>query len=92
MKLVTWLGLSCGEMTALRWIMIDIKPNPNHKQYLQTLRKMTPAQRLAKAFELSEFSKQLFIHGLRRRFPDLPPQEFVELLRERLDKCHNRNY
>lgn len=53
---------------------------------------MTPEQRLAKAFELSEFSQQLFIHGLRRRFPDLPEAEFKELLLRRLDKCHNRNY
>jgi hypothetical protein len=53
---------------------------------------MTPEQRLAKAFELSEFSRQLFIHGLRRRFPDLPEAEFKELLLRRLDKCHNRNY
>ncbi|MCB9077337.1 MAG: hypothetical protein H6631_07080 [Anaerolineaceae bacterium] len=68
------------------------KPRPNHKIYLQTLRQMTPAQRLLKAFELSDFSKQLFIHGLRRRFPDLPPDEFAQLLSQRLEKCHNRNY
>ena len=47
------------------------KPRPNHARYLQTLRAMTPDQRLAKAFELSAFSKQLFLDGLRRRFPDL---------------------
>ena len=70
----------------------DIKPRPNHKIYIQTLRKMTPAQRLAKAFELSEFSKQLFIHGLRRRFPDMPEPEFRQLLLKRLAKCYNRNY
>ncbi|MCK6629214.1 MAG: hypothetical protein L6R45_29065 [Anaerolineae bacterium] len=71
---------------------MDIKPRPNHKLYLQTLRRMTPEQRLAKAFELSEFSRQLFIHGLRRRFPDLSEAEFKELLLRRLEKCHNRNY
>ncbi len=53
---------------------------------------MTPEERLMKAFELSEFSKQLFIHGLRKRFPDLDEREFKKLLLERLDKCHNRNY
>lgn len=71
---------------------MDIKQRPNHKLYLQILRRMTPEQRLAKAFGLSEFSRQLFIHGLRRRFPDLSEAEFKELLLRRLEKCHNRNY
>jgi len=53
---------------------------------------MSPEKRLLKAFELSEFSKQLFIHGLHKRFPNLSDEEFQKLLLERLDKCHNRNY
>ncbi len=57
------------------------KPRPNHRQYLEVLRRMTPAQRLNKAFELSEFSKRLFKQGLRKQFPDLSEA-----------KCHNRNY
>jgi len=71
---------------------VDPKPRPNHKLYLETLRRMSPAQRLEKAFELSEFSKQLFICGLRKRFPDLASDEFHRLLLDRLAKCHNRNY
>ena len=71
---------------------MDPKPRPNHRLYLEALRRMTPAQRLAKAFELSDFSKQLFVHGLRTRFPDLSPDEFRRLLLSRLAKCHNRNY
>ena len=47
---------------------------------------------LEKAFELSEFSRQLFLHGLRRRFPGLPEEALMKVYRERLDKCHNRNY
>jgi hypothetical protein len=70
----------------------DLKLHPNHKLYIQILRQMTPEQRLAKAFELSEFTQQLFIYGLRQRFPNLPEKEFRELLLKRLDKCHNRNY
>lgn len=53
---------------------------------------MTAEERLLKAFELSEFSKQLFSEGLRRRFPDLPEAEFHSLLLDRLAKCHNRTY
>lgn len=68
-----------------------MKPRPNHKLYIQTLRRMTPSQRLAKAFELSAFAKELFRHGLRKRFPDLPEEEFHQLFLERLAKCHNRN-
>jgi len=71
---------------------MDIKKRPNHKIYIQALRQMTPEQRLMKAFELSDFSRQLFIHGLQKRFPNLPEEEFQKLLLERLDKCHNRNY
>jgi hypothetical protein len=71
---------------------MDIKPRRNHRKYLEVLRRMTPAQRLQKAFELSEFTKKLFIHGLRKRFPDLSEEEFHKLLLERLEKCHNQNY
>ncbi|MFC1676426.1 hypothetical protein ACFL3G_05115 [Planctomycetota bacterium] len=71
---------------------MNVKDRPNHKIYIQVLRKMSPEKRLLKAFELSDFTKQLFIQGLRRRFPSLPEKQFRELLLERLDKCHNRNY
>jgi hypothetical protein len=68
------------------------KRHPNHKAYLRILRRMSPEQRLRKALELSEFSKQLFMHGLRRRFPDLTEDEFRRLAADRLAKCHNRIY
>ena len=68
------------------------KPRPNHRRYLEILSRMTPEQKLMKVFELSAFAKELFIYGLRERFPDLPADEFRALLLERLAKCHNRNY
>lgn len=71
---------------------MDIKPRPNHRLYLDTLRRMSPEARLTKAFELSSFSNDLFLHGLRKRFPDLSEQDFRKLYMERLNKCHNRNY
>ena len=71
---------------------MDRKPRPNHKLYIRMLRRMTPGQRLAKAFDLSEFTRRLFADGLRKRFPDLSEDDFQELLRTRLEKCHNRNY
>jgi len=69
-----------------------IKPHPNHKIYIQTLRRLSPHARLMKSFELSQFTKDLFLHGLRKRFPDLPEEAIKKLYLERLNKCHNRNY
>jgi hypothetical protein len=71
---------------------MNIKPRPNHRLYLESLSRMTPGERLRKAFELSEFSKRLFISGLRARFPYLPAEEFHGLLLKRLALCHNQNY
>jgi hypothetical protein len=68
------------------------KPRPNHAQYIRILRALGPERRLLKAFELSAFTRVLFIQGLRKRFPDASPEEFHRILLARLDKCHNRNY
>lgn len=68
------------------------KQDPNHRLYIEALRRMTSRGRLERAFELSEFSRGLFIHGLRRRFPDLPEKALMKIYLERLNKCHNRNY
>ncbi len=71
---------------------MNSKKCPNHKRYIQALRRMSPEQRLLKAFELSQFSKDLFLHGLRERFPELPDNAIKKIYLERLNKCHNRNY
>jgi len=71
---------------------MNIKPDPNHKIYIKTIKAMSPEKRLQKAFELSEFSKKIFREGLVRRFPQLSREEFRKLYLERLEKCHNRNY
>lgn len=71
---------------------MNIKERPNHAIYIRTLRRMSPEARLLKAFELSEFSRQLFLQGLRRRHPAMSEAEIHRLYLERLDKCHNRNY
>ncbi|HAU30694.1 MAG: hypothetical protein XD78_2189 [Desulfotomaculum sp. 46_296] len=71
---------------------MDIKERPNHKIYIRVLRQMSPENRLLKAFELSEFTRQLFIYGLHKRYPNLSDEDFKKILLERLDKCHNRHY
>jgi hypothetical protein len=59
-----------------------MKPRPNHARYLEILRGMTPEQRLRKAFELGEMGNALFRQGLKRRHPDLVPEEFEAVLRK----------
>jgi hypothetical protein len=71
---------------------MDIKQRPNHRLYIEALRRMTPEQRLMKSFELTQFSQALFRQGLARRFPELTGDELHRLYLERLEKCHNRNY
>jgi len=71
---------------------MNIKNRPNHKIYIQVLRQMSSEARLLKAFELSEFSIQLLIYGLHKRFPNFSDEEFKKILLERLNKGHNRNY
>lgn len=76
-----------------RWTStMNIKPFPNHRVYIQTIRAMGPEKRLLKAFELSEFSKELFREGLYKRFPRLSAKKFQKYYLERLSKCYNRNY
>ena len=53
---------------------------------------MTPQQRIQKAFELSDMTRELLMRGLRQRFPDATPEEFRRILLEVLDRCHNTNY
>jgi hypothetical protein len=45
---------------------VNPKQRPNHQRYLQILKRLTPEQRLLKAFELSAFTKSLFVEGLRK--------------------------
>ena len=71
--------------------MASIKPRPNHAVYLRALRAMSPQARLRKAFELSTLTVALFRTGLARRFPDLDAVELDRLVRNRLERCHNRN-
>lgn len=71
---------------------MDIKPRPNHARHLEALRRMTPAQRVKRAFELSDMTRRLFFAGLRKRFPNASEAEIKAIALERLARCHNRNY
>ena len=49
---------------------MDPKSRPNRRLYLETLRRMTPEQRLLKAFELTESSREILRAGLRQCLPE----------------------
>ena len=67
------------------------KERVDHETCIQVLRQMSPEKRLMRAFELSEFARDILYHGLRKRFTDLPEEKPKELFLKRLDKCHDRN-
>jgi hypothetical protein len=69
----------------------DIKPRPNRERYIETLRRMSPEQRLAKALELSELSRSLMRQGLRERHPAATEAEIHVLYLERLERCRSRS-
>ena len=90
-KTELWLRKVNADVVASVVRETNMKPRPNHRLYLQALRRMTPDERLRKAFELSDFCRRLFLDGLRRRFPNMPEPDIIRIYRERLSKCHNRN-
>ena len=58
---------------------MDLKPRPNHREYILALRRMGGQARVKKALEMSALVRRLFRQGLRKRFPDLPEAEFHKL-------------
>jgi len=70
----------------------DQKAQPNRAIYLETLRRMTPEQRLAKAFELTDMSREALRAGLRQRFPDATDEELHAIYLERLARCQGKDF
>ncbi len=68
------------------------KSEADRKRYFEILRRMTPEQRLEKAIELSEMTKELLKVGLRTRYPEADEQQLHTHFLKRLARCHNRNY
>ena len=63
-----------------------------HREYLISLKRMTPQQRLDKAFELSALAKANLKQALLTRFPEKSAAELHQLFLQRLERCRNRNY
>lgn len=52
--------------------------NNGHREYIKIIRRLTPEERLKKCFELNELAKQLFLTGLKNRFPNLSKEEIIK--------------
>lgn len=68
-------------------MLIDVKTQPNRARYVEVLRSMTPEQRLTKAFELSDVTREALRVALRRRYPAAGGAELHERYLERLERC-----
>ena len=66
--------------------MVKVKKRANQRIYIQALRRMAPEKRLLKAFELSQFSRGLFLEGLHRRFPGLSEEAIRKIYLERMKR------
>ena len=62
----------------------------NRRRYIEILRRMTPEQRLGKAFELTDMVRELFRAGVRDRNPDLDPATLEQRTREGLMRWHSK--
>jgi DNA-binding PadR family transcriptional regulator len=63
---------------------MDAKQRLSHRQYIEILRRMTPEQRLRRAFRLSDCGKREFLRKLRDEHPGASEEEFRRVLRDRL--------
>ena len=52
--------------------------NNGHREYIKIIRRLTPEEKLKKCFELNELAKQLFLTGLKNRFPNLSQEEIIK--------------
>ncbi|MEK7475002.1 MAG: hypothetical protein AAB152_05135 [Candidatus Coatesbacteria bacterium] len=70
----------------------DPKSRPNRRRYLEALARMSPEDKLRKAFELTSFCRALLAAGLASTFPGLSEEERRRLYLVRLDRCHNKTF
>lgn len=71
--------------------MTPVKPQPNRRLYIESLRAMTPEQRVQKAFELSDLTHDLLKEGIATRYPEKSEQERHAIYLERLERCRKHS-
>jgi len=67
------------------------KVEPNRKQYIEILRKMTGEERMRIAFELFEMAKDIMIEGMKTQNPHIKLKEIQQEVVRRMMRCHRRN-
>ena len=72
--------------------IVENKSRLNRARYLETLRGMSPEDRLSKAFELTEMTRELLKAGLAQRYPTASAEELHRLYLERLERCRSRTF
>ncbi|MDZ4168511.1 MAG: hypothetical protein U1E26_02485 [Coriobacteriia bacterium] len=71
--------------------MGELKQQPNRRLYIETLRRMTPEQKLLKVDELTETSRELLRAGIAERHPEATEAEQHAIYLERLERCRKRS-
>jgi hypothetical protein len=67
-------------------IPMDPTPRPDHKAYIERLRRMTVEQKLQMMFELTERGKTALREALRKEFPGATEEELHRIF---LERWHN---
>lgn len=64
---------------------------PNRKQYIEILQKMTGEERMRIGFELFEMAKCIMIEGMKAPNPGIKLEEIQQEVVRRMMRCHKRN-
>ncbi len=71
---------------------MDQMPDRVYKVYIETLRRMTPEQKLQRVFELAAAARELFCQEVKKLHPEYSEDEVKRCYLENIAKCYNRNY
>ena len=71
---------------------VAAKPKSYRALYVEVLRTMPPEERLSKAFELTDMTRELLKAGLAKRHPSATTQQLEQLYLERLERCRSRTF
>ena len=71
--------------------MKNLPDEPNRKQYIEILQKMTGEERVRIAFELFEMAKNIMIEGMKAQNPDIKAEEIQKEVVRRMMLCHRMN-
>jgi hypothetical protein len=69
---------------------MNLQEDSNHQLYMQVLKRMTPSERLKKAFEPTELKKRLLLYFISKKYPEKTKEEvmkmFIEILKRKAEE------